>query len=267
MRRTVQKLILWGGVSSQAAQFPSRANGLDSKHRAAYIALIDGLVADGTWALFDGLWMLAAPDAMTSFVNLIGPAFTASLLTTSVAASFTVDQGWTTTSTGVIDTGFTPSTAGGKYVQDSGSLGAYILTADAANVSAADMGTTQNPSAYFGAHVGGNFQHRVDDLTDSTGVATTNSQGFWASSRTGASARAGYGPAGSAIAIVSDSQASTGIPSASFYIGARNQGAISLPASRQYSAAFVGAGITGAQYARIAARINAYMKIFGINSF
>jgi hypothetical protein len=52
------------------------------------------------------------------------------------------------------------------------------------------------------------------------------------------------------------------------YIGAKNvSGTSTYAASHQYSAAWIGAGLTGAQYLLIANRINAYKSALGINVY
>jgi hypothetical protein len=64
---------------------------------------------------------------------------------------------------------------------------------------------------------------------------------------------------GSATAINSDAQASTGLNATNaLVIGSRNIGTgLVNTTSRQYSAAWLGGGFTGPQYAQLAARINA----------
>ena len=268
-----RNLILRGGIAPcpQAVAFLARSQLIDSRHRAAYITLINGLVAAGVWSLFDALWIFATQNSQTSFLNLCSSSFAGALFTASVAASFTADQGWTTTSTGVLAPNWNPSTGGVVYTQDSGSMGVYVLTNDTANTTKTEMGAATsvgNKDAELNANFSLVSKFIMNDGTFSSTVASTTSKGLWAISRTASNARAMYGSSGSSTAIISDTQASTGLGTNGLIIGARNIGAgISNPTSHQYAAAWVGAGITGAQYATISFWINQYMKTMGCNVF
>ena len=107
-----------------------------------------------------------------------------------------------------------------------------------------------------------NMAELNQDINTPGGVAT----GLWAFSRTSASGagavKAYYrGPTTLANPVATDPSASAGptLFNASLYIGARNIGSVSLATSRQYAAAWVGAGITGAEFTTISNRIEAFM--------
>lgn len=117
-----------GGGGAESAAFLARTSGLDSTHSNAYIALIDGLVADGIWSKFDALYIFATQDSTTALLNLVSATYNA---TSNNSPTFNADRGFTGVSGGnpYIDTGFNPASASSpKYVQDSAHLSMWNLT-------------------------------------------------------------------------------------------------------------------------------------------
>lgn len=106
-----------------------------------YNDFVRALKFGGVWPTRDGLYLLAAHDAQAARINLKAPGtFT---LTEVNSPTFTADQGYTGNGSNMrLASGFTPSTAGGNWTQDSLSLWVYSLTADlAADDTATDAGT------------------------------------------------------------------------------------------------------------------------------
>lgn len=76
-------------------------------------SLIVSLKASGTWGKLDALYVLAAHDAQAARLNWIQNAYN---LTPNGTVTFTPDVGYQGDgSTGYLDTGFNPATAGGKH--------------------------------------------------------------------------------------------------------------------------------------------------------
>jgi hypothetical protein len=70
---------------------------------------------------------------------------------------------------------------------------------------------------------------------------------------------------GFSTAVFTSTLASTALVSPyTFYIGARNNAGINAATSRQYSAAWIGAGLTGAQAAATMGCTNAALTTFGV---
>jgi hypothetical protein len=94
--------------------------------KALYSTLIKDLKAAGVWTKLDSLYILAAADAQAARQNLVANAYN---LTASGAPAFTADRGYAGDGSGAyLRTGFTPSTAGGKFSLNSASLGAWSRT-------------------------------------------------------------------------------------------------------------------------------------------
>lgn len=267
-------LILAGAGSapsgcSQATAFLARTSGLSGTETTAYTNMICGMVTDGTWGLFDALYIFATNTTTTANLNLISTSF--GITTVGGTPTFSADQGYTTAGANALNTNFIPSSSGTNYTLNSSSLGVYILTNDTLSNSRVDMGGSDGTNQ---ADFASNFAHvafaNVNDASNGTQPATTTSQGFWAATRTaasGAGAKNIYQNS-SATSIGASSTASSSLPAFSMYIGARNvSGSQSFNSSRQYSAAFIAAGLTGAQFVLVSNRINAYMTALGINVF
>jgi hypothetical protein len=252
--------------AAQTTAFLARASGLSGTETAAYKALINGLVADGNFALLDALYILATNTAATAALNLISTSFS---LTAVNAPTFTADAGYAGNgSNAYLDTGYIP-TGSLNWKLGSSSLGLAIPTNDTAANTYGEIGTQSSggstadrllPSyslttyASFGA------------ATDTTTSATT-SRGMWGGAQTSSTATAIYHN-GSATPIASGSNTVTTLPNVSFTIlGSNNGVGVNYASLRQVSAAWIGGGLTGAQYLQIANRINAYLTALGINVY
>jgi hypothetical protein len=109
---------------SQAATFLARTSGLSGTETAAYTTMICGMVSDGTWSLLDALYIFATNNTTTANLNLVSASFGI----TQVGTVTFADTGYTGDgSTGALNTGFVPA-SGINYLQNSASIGVYILT-------------------------------------------------------------------------------------------------------------------------------------------
>jgi hypothetical protein len=89
--------------------------------------LVESLVADGIWAKFDVFYVFAGNNSANSLLNWINPGtFDASNVN---SCPFTAYEGFTGTGGdyGYINTTYNPTTAGGNFVQDNASFGAWFL--------------------------------------------------------------------------------------------------------------------------------------------
>lgn len=113
--------------TAEALAFIARTTGLNATHINAYKTLINNLVFDGDFALFDGIYTIATDTA--NGAHLLNLRSTSFALTQSGTGTFTPDQGWAGNgSTGFLNTGFTPSTAGGVFTNTSAHMSVYIRT-------------------------------------------------------------------------------------------------------------------------------------------
>jgi hypothetical protein len=107
-----------------AAAFFARIPAQTTARYALLNTVFVGLRAAGLLAKLDALGTEAAADTTTAGQNLIQNKFN---LAVFGAPTFTADRGYTGDGSGAYLTrNFTPSTAGGNFTQNSGSVGAYV---------------------------------------------------------------------------------------------------------------------------------------------
>jgi len=281
------------GDTPQALAFLARVAALpatlNATHTQAYKDLINGLVNDGIingsmtgansglgagGTILDCLYIMAT-DTITGTntavanLNLCGTSYTLSPVN---SPTFTADQGYTGNgSTSYLNAIFNPATATTpNYVQDSASLGCYILTNRTTTQQYVSIGVNGPPYAYIQPYrVSGGNNVNLDLNGASFPFATASpatSQGFTGVVRTVSGSINGYKnnsstPFGSALA-----DTSTGVRNAAYAIlNAPGLGA--AVSADQAAAAFIGAGITGAQWLAISTRINNYMTALGVNVY
>jgi hypothetical protein len=282
--QSIQEVGLSAGVTectpgTAATNFLARTSGLSTTETNATCNLINGMVADGTitgnlsgatgcGSILDGLYIIATNTTTTANLNLCGTSYG---LTAHGSPTFTADHGYTGNgSSAYLDTGFTPSGAGGNTSLDSATIGVYDLSNRAANGGSTEMGSgSGGPTSYTALGVLGSTNTASVEVNGSTfpnvtGVGTSN--GLTAISRTSSSAFSLYKNASSTPVGSPSSTASASMPILPYYILAMSAGPTNFT-SDQLSAAFFGGGVTGAQYLAISNRINAYMTALGINQY
>ncbi len=265
--RPVRKILAGYAVGPQAAAFLARAPGLNNVYRRAYAKLINGLVADGVWTKLDALWVLAAQDATTAALNLTSASFG---LTPVNSPAFAPGQGYTGNgSSTTITTGYAPA-SGATYLQDSATIGAYIRNSRGASNNGNIMGTVNS---------GGTIQLYISPLQTSTiqydvnqttfpNVANTDCQGHWIASRTASNLVTLYKNGSSFGTNANASSATTTLTNQLRLISnSTSAGAASGFSSDQLGAAHIGAGLSAAEAAALAFRINAYMAAVGANVY
>jgi hypothetical protein len=222
--------------------------------------MIDGLVSDGVWASFDALWVHSAPIAATQAINLISASYP---LVQHGAVAFAANVGITGDgSTGFFDTGFTPGSAT-KYSQKSASLGSYVLSKRTVMAGYCEIGADDNtsPADIAPMIAGVNSVVEINGVSLNYKSSSTNCSGMWIAMLSGGVLSVYRN--GSTTPDTTSTIVTKGVPTQSFYIGARHAvgGEMDLPSADQLAVSFIGA-LTGTQAAAAAARINAFLKGF-----
>lgn len=222
----------------------------------AYEDFRGGLDAAGITSKLDGGNILANADAASAGVDFIrGTSVT---YAPSWSGVFTAYRGITGTNkasgtqTDYVDTGFTPSTAGGVMTQNSTHYAAYFNSNTQSNNP--DWGANGTWDAFLTARNGSNQSStRVNDSTSNTISGVTNGVGTQIVSRT---AGANYVVYKDGASIGTITQASGGLPNATIrYL--QVQGSSST--NRQMSFACWGSGLTAGEVATLHTLIAALM--------
>jgi hypothetical protein len=263
-----------------STNFLARTSGLSNTEKDAYCNLIKGLESDsiitgnlsgaaGCGTVLDALYIFATNTTTTANLNLCG---TNSGLTQHGTVTFTADTGYTGDgSTGYLDTGFIPSSAGGNYTQNNASFGSYVLSNRTTSNAAVEIGA-------FGSGIYAFMQPMLGagpiaygyDINDSTFPVQTNTttKGAWVNSRNASSTTINVYLNGSTTPFATASATSTGLPNSSFFIGGfDNAGSLADPSPDQIAAAFIGGALSSTQSVAINNRINTFMTIFSHNVY
>jgi hypothetical protein len=257
-----------------AARCTAAGSTLVGSDETNYKNLLDGLTTDGlingdgTSNFLDALWILAAPNTTVAVLNLIKSSFT---LTPNGSPSFTAYQGYTGvagSTTVYINTGFTPSTAGGVYVQNSAHISVWsnnnvgLTTQVLMGVNTTSPATSTH---LFPALTGSNAAFfRINDTTAgaSNGISNATTNGFWLATRSGASAQKGYRNAVDQGVTAVASGALSGSPF--FILGIDNDGSSSNGYSGQVSAVSIGANLNSTQVTALFNRLATYRTAVGL---
>lgn len=256
---------------TQATTFLARTTGFSGTDVTNYTNFICGLQSDGVGCgtVLDALYVLAAPNSSASLLNLCSTSFS---LTVNGTTTFSAGHGYTGDgSTGFLDTGYVPSTAGLNYALNSASYGVYVVTSTTTELDMVDMGADVSPAfasasalfpiTDFAGGITGYFCIN-QDVSTCQGPTTTNARGLWVVSQTASNASAVYS---GATSISTSTTASTAVPTLSFYVGAEHS---DVPAdfgfsTHQLAFSFIGGGLNSTQEALIAARIATFAAATG----
>lgn len=267
--RGSRRLILRGGSTPipgvEATTFLARTSGLSTKERDAYVRLINGLVADGTWTIFDILYVLATNNTTTAALNLISTSFG---LTTTGSLTFAADVGYTGDgSTGFLNTNWTPVTSAINFTQNSASIGAYIQSTIASS-SSVIMGTAAPGSfAYLVPVQSGNLFAEMNGATFPAIVANSNPQGAWVVSRTTSTLTSVYKNGSvSAVGTNGDTSASFASDGAMLLFALNNSGTPGNFTNYQASIFFAGGALLAAQAVSVNNRFNDFMRAVSSNN-
>nr|WP_250565384.1 hypothetical protein [Adonisia turfae] len=218
---------------------------------------------DGLYAKAGMMLLLAADNEADGLIWMNNPSTSA----INNGASFTAREGFTGNgSNAYIDTGFNPA-SGANYTLNSASLGVYIRT----NISedAYDIGAQANSSNdrnYVISRWGdGNHYAQINDGSGGswTVASSSDSRGFWLSSRTSATFKETYQ---NAVSQDTDSSASDGLASRNIYVLALNNGGVRAgESSKQVGFVWIGGGLSEAEISALNTRVTTLLTAFGAN--
>lgn len=239
--------------------FAAMSSQPDTTRKGHINTAIVALKAAGIWALLDECWFMAAHDSQA---GLLGWKRNKDLVAVN-APTFTADRGYAGNgTTSYLNTQFIPSTHGVNYIRNDASAGVYSRTDSAVNVC--DFGGDKNSSNAFDFRVrydASNGEVRVNSTTGPVGFSNANSLGLFVGRRTASNAIQAY-KNGSSVAT--STTASTVVLDIAFYIGGMNRaGVLTIPSSRQYAFAFVGASMSAGQQLDLFTAVEAYMDAIG----
>lgn len=264
-----------GGGCSQATTFLARTSGLSGTETTVYTNLICGLVTDGIitgtmagsgsgasacGSIFDAFYLLATNTTTTASLNLCSTSFS---LTSTGGLTFTADQGYTGDGTNNLLTSLVPNAGGLNYAQDSASIGACDLTnrttSDATTIIGSRNGAGTSYSYISPNFTGNTYAPELNGFTFGTTGAASTAQGINAVSRTSSANIAAYhGASSTPVGTITDT--SVLLSDAQYQI-LGTQGGTST--TDKVAVAWIGAGITGAQYLLIYNRIHTALVALG----
>lgn len=254
-----------------ASAFLARAGVLDRKHSNAYTQLINGMVADGTWSIFDLLYIFATQNSTVALLNLVSSNFAATITGT---ITFAVDRGLTgTASTGsYINSNFTPSTAGGNYSLNSASAGAYNRTNRTTAQAYANAGTCNTLTTSFDyllANYTGNLYYLDINGFNGINTAAITSQGLLINVRSSNVAIAQYLNGNTTPIQSSGANASVALSDQTYLVLARRDNIANDVGNSadQLGAFFLSGVLSAAQTALVSNRINSFMSAVGANVY
>jgi hypothetical protein len=249
---------------SASAAFLARTSGLDATHTNAYTALIDGLVADGTWPKFDGLWMLATQDATTAGLNLKSTCCT---ITPVGSPTFTADRGYTGvegSTTVYLDTNFNGSTQGVGFNRVYSHISAWSVTDFNASGGSALIGSNNGSSSQTVIYprISNQAYLRITGFNTGIQVGSSDSSGHWIANRTCGNCISGYRN-GSSIGTGGDTNSAL-LNQNMYMLGSNENGTPGGGTGRQVAMGSVGAGFSVAEAASVYARFRTFMTTVGV---
>ena len=251
---------------TEAAAFLSRTSNLDARHIKAYTYCINTIVAAGTFAKLDGLYILATINAATAHLNLVGSSNTLTYTgTPGEATSFTVDRGLTGDgSTVFYDTGIIPNAGGGqKFTQNSASIGAYCLNRRTASNNGVLIGAGSGNYLYIQPLASAGNANVTLNAGTFPNIPNSEASGLWGITRNDATNTTVF--KNNSAPLASAANASTGLYNFSIYIGSMH--GTGDFTTDTVSAAFVGGGLTNTDWTALSKGINGYHSILGINNY
>jgi hypothetical protein len=258
----LDKVAAGGADSAEMTQFLARITAPSAPRKAAYAALIDGLVADTVWPKITALYVQAAADSATSLINLKSSAYPL----VNHGCTFAADAGWSGNGTSAwMDTGFNPNTAADPNMKadgSEGSIAAYIQTNDTTGAFS------------YAAHTAGNVAYLwplfAGDISSASGggrqnaTASGTTRGNALIVRTSSSSLQIYK---NGTARGTAGGAATAGPSIGNFALFSVSGGTGNWLAVQMSATMLGGALTPTQALAYMSRINAYMAALGINTY
>lgn len=224
---------------------------------------IVSLKTAGIWVKLDGLWVLAAPDTSSAFLNWIANR---NNIDQVGVGTFTANTGWAGNgSSGALRTNFNVLTDKINLSKYSGFLSIYIRTNSASAVhdisaNGASSNGTDIVSKWSDNKIYANINYAVytpGTITRSDGlISLTRSGTHFLRISQNKTQLVNWGPDGT----------TNDFPNVGLYIGCQNvNGTLSAYSSRQYSLAAIGGYLTPTEINNFYDIIQAYFTFLGIN--
>lgn len=226
-------------------------------HLARVSKLIHALKGAGVWPTLDRLWLFAAENPTQALIDLK----TQAVATLVNAPAFMAGRGLTGNGTSsYINSGFTPSSAGGNFVQNSASLGVWVVTAPT-TTSGIECGSEVGaPFTEIGVrNTATNYDFAINSTSKSTAAHNSNWTGAFHLQRTGASALALY-LNGASVATATTTSTTLNTGPFSFLAQATD----GSPSTAQIGMGWIGASLNASQLAGLYAAQRAYMTAVGV---
>jgi hypothetical protein len=218
---------------------------------------IDRLIRDrtdaGSWALTDGMYLLAADAEQAAKLNVKAPgSFT--IVESGDGVPWTADQGYTGDGTDYLALVYAPGIDINNFVLNSAHYAVWTssdVAQDTYDFGVASDAAAAQTTRMNTRSVGNLFIARINDTTNGS-VASTRSIGYWGANRSGASARQFYKNGAS---ILTDSVAATVLPGAFALL--RSQ---TVRSTRQVRVACFGGSLTAGMWADDYAAFSDYLS-------
>ena len=227
---------------------------------------VTSLKSAGVWSLLSMMHLMAAADSQAASINWINPAtFTFS---TVGSPTFTADLGYTFNGTSnYLNTGFTPSTAGGNFALSSASFGVYVNGGPTGTSGSVQLGVNSGTDyMYIRANNSAGatgIEGAVNDPAGGLSTPVATAFGLSAINRSTSTALQYYK---NGVSVATAVKTSTALPSQPVYIGAYNAGGSpgAFTTSR-IAFEFMGGSLSGTQQTALYNAVLAYLTAIGGN--
>lgn len=238
----------------------------DDDKNAIDTLVIRPLIDNNLWNKIDAFGFTASPIQADALLNW--KTNTYNLTINGATVTFTANQGFSTSGSGHLRTGFVPSTAGGNYSQDSATLGVYSRT-NATQTSSPIMGASSTSPAtrsarFFLRNTNNNSGATVNNNTQFFSANTlTNAQRLYLITRTASNASNIYKDGTS---IASSSSAGVSLPAHEIYILANNNaGTTEAGSAHQIAFWIIAAGLNSSEIGILNTIVTNYLTYKGVN--
>lgn len=248
---------------AESTAFIARTSGLSNTAKTNYDNLICGMVTDGTFALFDFLYIYAAPDSTTALLNLKSSSFNG---TVNGSLTFTANQGFTGTAgstTVYIDTGFNPTTQAGtsQFQQNSAHISVWNLTnATTTHGPIGGANGSINNTLIFPRYTDNNAYFRVNVNGIGDACSTAAITGHFIANHNTVNNDCIFNGVNNSSYI----DTSVGVLNLNLYTIGLNNGGIADGSGQLTAMASGGAGFSAPQYLATYNRLRTYMTAVGV---
>jgi len=255
-------LALLSGYDPLARGLFDRSPEQGAPRRGLISRTLKKLRAAGVVARGDCLWFQAAADATIARLNWLSSSYTLAAVN---SPTFTADRGYTGDgASAYLTTGFLPSTAGGKFVQDSAALGVWVRTFSAsANRGHGASDVAANSYSTIEFRTDGAMWGKTNGVSTSNVVyaGATSAAGLFVTERLGA---ASVRIVKNGVSQVTDVFASTANVPREMYLLARNSNGSGAGFSAdQISMAYLGGALTDEQHVALYDIAREYLTAVG----